>query len=272
MLNRHISQWHSRPGGHGCSATWRSWPIRRAIAACSTVDDLTPDLPNLRFDRGRHHQSALFRQRPAQMGTRHALALRRARHRRLEVPGSVDWHKRQGSGVSFAFIKATEGGDRVDDIFDENWRKARRRPACRAAPITSTISAARPPSRRAGSSPMCPRKAARCRRCSTWSGTRIRRPASCGPPAATVRSEMRIFLDDGREALRQEADHLHLDRFLRRQGLSGFPGYQYWLRSVAGHPTAKIWQPSVHLLAVHRHRRRSRHQGQRRHQRLQRQT
>ena len=38
---------------------------------------------------------------------------------------SVAWSNAKASGISFAFIKATEGGDRVDDNFSENWRKAR---------------------------------------------------------------------------------------------------------------------------------------------------
>ena len=33
--------------------------------------------------------------------------------------------KAKASGISFAFIKATEGGDRVDDYFDEHWRSAK---------------------------------------------------------------------------------------------------------------------------------------------------
>src|SRR5262245_17651368 len=32
--------------------------------------------------------------------------------------GAIDWHTAKASGISFAFIKATEGGDRVDDYFD----------------------------------------------------------------------------------------------------------------------------------------------------------
>ncbi|MET0312979.1 MAG: GH25 family lysozyme, partial [Hansschlegelia sp.] len=39
--------------------------------------------------------------------------------------GPVDWASVRGAGVSFAYIKATEGGDRVDDRFAENWTAAR---------------------------------------------------------------------------------------------------------------------------------------------------
>ena len=166
----------------------------------------------------------------------------------------------KANGISFAFIKATEGGDRVDDHFDEHWRVPEP-PACRAAPIISTISAARPRSRRAGSSTMCRATARRCRRCSTWNGTRNRRPASCRPAAATVRSEMRTFLDNGRKPLRQEADHLHLGRLLRRQRPVDLPRLSV-LAALGRRPSDReIRQPSLHLLAIHRHRRCSRASG-----------
>lgn len=38
---------------------------------------------------------------------------------------SIDWHTAKRSGISFAFVKATEGGDRVDDYFDEHWSSTR---------------------------------------------------------------------------------------------------------------------------------------------------
>jgi lysozyme len=39
--------------------------------------------------------------------------------------GTIDWPAAARSGVRFAYIKATEGGDRADDRFDVNWRQAR---------------------------------------------------------------------------------------------------------------------------------------------------
>ena len=40
--------------------------------------------------------------------------------------GSIDWPEARRNGVSFAFIKATEGGDRVDDLFQDHWNGAAR--------------------------------------------------------------------------------------------------------------------------------------------------
>ena len=38
--------------------------------------------------------------------------------------GSIDWPTARAHGVSFAFIKATEGGDRVDPAFARHWQAA----------------------------------------------------------------------------------------------------------------------------------------------------
>lgn len=37
---------------------------------------------------------------------------------------AIDWPRAREAGVSFAFIKATEGGDRLDPMFERNWREA----------------------------------------------------------------------------------------------------------------------------------------------------
>jgi lysozyme len=37
----------------------------------------------------------------------------------------IDWAKVRAAGTRFAFIKATEGGDHLDERFRENWREAR---------------------------------------------------------------------------------------------------------------------------------------------------
>lgn len=38
----------------------------------------------------------------------------------------IDWATARANGVNFAFIKATEGGDRVDEMFHDHWRGAGR--------------------------------------------------------------------------------------------------------------------------------------------------
>lgn len=44
--------------------------------------------------------------------------------------GVVDWNKIRQAGISFAFIKATEGSRTVDERFEENWRNAAETDLC----------------------------------------------------------------------------------------------------------------------------------------------
>ncbi|WP_284323945.1 glycoside hydrolase family 25 protein [Cypionkella aquatica] len=39
---------------------------------------------------------------------------------------SIDWPTARDNGVNFAFIKATEGGDQADPLFDQHWQGAAR--------------------------------------------------------------------------------------------------------------------------------------------------
>ncbi len=39
--------------------------------------------------------------------------------------GDIDWTQVKASGVQFAYIKATEGGDHIDEKFQQNWRDAK---------------------------------------------------------------------------------------------------------------------------------------------------
>ncbi|MEZ5799068.1 MAG: GH25 family lysozyme [Paracoccaceae bacterium] len=45
----------------------------------------------------------------------------------------VDWRTARANGVNFAFIKATEGGDRVDEMYRDHWRDAGRAGVARGA-------------------------------------------------------------------------------------------------------------------------------------------
>jgi lysozyme len=62
--------------------------------------------------------------------------------------GSIDWTAVRGDGITFAFIKASEGGDLVDPQFSRNWPAARRAGVIRGAyhfyrPGTSAAAQAR---------------------------------------------------------------------------------------------------------------------------------
>ena len=151
---------------------------------------------------------------------------------------SVDWHRAKTSGVSFAFIKATEGGDRVDDYFAEHWRDTRAagvpRSAyhfyyfCRPAAEQARWFIRNVPNERSALPPVLDME---------WNP----QSPTCKlrPDAATVRSEMRIFLSMVEKHYgKKPIIYTSLD-FFDDNGLAGFKGYPYWLRSVAGHPRDK---------------------------------
>ena len=56
---------------------------------------------------------------------RDPVRLRSGEHRGIDVSshqGKIDWATVRASGIEFAYIKATEGGDWVDDHFADNWK------------------------------------------------------------------------------------------------------------------------------------------------------
>jgi lysozyme len=151
---------------------------------------------------------------------------------------SVDWPKAKASGVSFAFIKATEGGDRVDDYFDEHWRATRAagipRSAyhffyfCRPAAEQARWFIQHVPKERGSLPPVLDME---------WN--HLSPSCKLRPDAATVRKEMKIFLDIvERHYGKKPIIYTSVD-FFDDNELTKFHGYPYWLRSVAGHPTEK---------------------------------
>jgi lysozyme len=150
----------------------------------------------------------------------------------------VDWPTARDAGISFAFIKATEGGDRVDDYFARHWRGAKAagvpRAAyhfyyfCRTAAEQARWFIRNVPKERGALPPVLDME---------WnpdSPTCKKRPK-----AETVRSEMRVFLETVERHYGQKPIIYTSIDFYEDNGLSGFHGYPYWLRSVAGHPSSR---------------------------------
>lgn len=58
---------------------------------------------------------------------RDPIRLRAGEHRGIDVSahqGKIDWPTVRAAGIEFAYIKASEGGDWVDERFQENWKGA----------------------------------------------------------------------------------------------------------------------------------------------------
>jgi len=150
--------------------------------------------------------------------------------------GDIDWSQVRTSGVGFAFIKATEGGDYLDERFAANWEAARRAGLPRGAyhyyyfcrPAVEQVA---------------------------WFINHVPRDSSALPPVLdlewnhrsrtcpyrpdpnTVRNEASLFL---------KAANVHYGKrpiiyttvdFYRDNELWRLDNYPFWLRSVAGHPS-----------------------------------
>ncbi|QDY99332.1 glycoside hydrolase family 25 protein [Nitratireductor mangrovi] len=147
----------------------------------------------------------------------------------------IDWPKAKASGISFAFIKATEGGDRVDDYFNRNWKAAKAAGVPRSAYhfyyfCRPAIEQARWFIRNV------PRDPSALPPVLDMEWNPFSPTCTLRPPAATVRAEMRIFLEAvERHYGKKPIIYTSID-FFDDNGLANFKGYPYWLRSVADHP------------------------------------
>ena len=164
--------------------------------------------------------------------------------------GTIDWPTVRASGVSFAYIKATEGGDRVDDRFAENWTTARAAGVPRGAyhfyyfcrtgaeqanwfirnvPVDPNALPVVLDMEWNHLSPSCKRR----------------------PDVAEVHREMSTFLrmiekHYGKRPVIYSSVDFHRERLV-----GAFPSHHFWLRSVAGHPSLKYDASRAYALWQH---------------------
>ncbi|PRD45394.1 glycoside hydrolase [Phyllobacterium phragmitis] len=152
--------------------------------------------------------------------------------------GSIDWKTARESGISFVFIKATEGGDRADERFTEHWSKARAVGMPRGAYhfyyfCRPAIEQARWFIRHV------PRDPHALPPVLDMEWNHLSPSCKLRPNAAVVRREMQIFLDAvERHYGKRPIIYTTVD-FFDDNGLSSMKEYPFWLRSVAGHPNEK---------------------------------
>jgi lysozyme len=149
--------------------------------------------------------------------------------------GEIDWRRVRTSGASFAFIKATEGGDVVDPMFAANWAAARSAGIPRGAyhfwyHCRSAIEQARwfikhVPAEPGALPPVLDIE---------WN--HLSRTCPLRPDAARVRAEMGVFIGAiSRHYGKKPVIYVTPD-FYRDNDLGRIAGGRFWLRSVAGHP------------------------------------
>jgi lysozyme len=147
----------------------------------------------------------------------------------------VDWTTARANGVNFAFIKATEGGDLVDPMFESHWRGAGaagvKRGAyhffyhCRPAAEQARWFIRHVPRTPGALPPVLDME---------WTPTSptctIRRDGE------TIRDEARIFLDILERHYGQRPIIYTTVDFFDDTQLWQLSGVEFWLRSVADHP------------------------------------
>lgn len=159
--------------------------------------------------------------------------------------GLIDFRKAASAGISFAWLKATEGGDFLDPGFKQNYARARSAGVpvgayhfyyfCRSAEEQADWFIANVPRAKGDLPPVLDIE---------WNHT----SPTCQkrPPASVVQSEMRIFLQRLTAAYGTRPVIYTTPDFWRDNGLEGFAGYDLWLRSVTAHPSERYtgthWQ------------------------------
>jgi lysozyme len=159
--------------------------------------------------------------------------------------GAIDWHAVRADGIGFAYLKATEGGDRVDERFSENWDAAARAGVhrgayhfwyhCRPGREQAAWFIRTVPKEPDALPPVLDME---------WTPTsptcRIR------PHAHSLHAEMKDFLDAveahyGKRPVIYTSVDFYADRMV-----DAFHDYHLWVRSVADHPSERYgdraWQ------------------------------
>jgi len=152
--------------------------------------------------------------------------------------GRIDWCQVKQAGIEFAFIKATEGGDRQDERFKENWQGTKavglRRGAyhfyyfCRPAEEQAAWFINTVPKETDSLPPVLDME---------WN--HLSPTCKLRPTAEIVRREMRKFLALIEQHYGRRAIIYTTVDFFDRNGLAEFKNHAFWLRSVAGHPDEK---------------------------------
>lgn len=152
--------------------------------------------------------------------------------------GPIDWEKVRANGISFVFIKATEGGDRLDDYFRHNWSsaKAARIPRgayhffyfCRPAFEQARWFIRNVPRDQTALPPVLDME---------WNP----HSPTCTfrPKPKAVRKEMSVFLSQVERHFGKKPIIYTTIDFFRDNELHKLKGYPYWVRSVAGDPHEK---------------------------------
>lgn len=150
--------------------------------------------------------------------------------------GDIDWATVRASGVSFAFIKATEGDDHSDEAFARNWRAAAAAGMPRGA-YHFYYFCSTPADQAAWFIRNVPRERGALPPVLDVEWNSHSRTCRRFPAPEIVRAEMRAFLNIVERHYGQRPIIYVTPDFYRDNDLAQMNGATFWLRSVAGHPS-----------------------------------
>ena len=149
--------------------------------------------------------------------------------------GDIDWPTVRAAGVDFAYIKATEGGDRFDDRFRDNWRGAKSAGVHRGAYHFYYF--CRPASEQAKwFIRHVPKEAGALPPVLDMEWNAHSPTCKTRPPKETVVSEMRVFLNALERHYGQKPIIYTSVDFHRDNLVGEFKNHTFWLRAVADYP------------------------------------
>ena len=150
--------------------------------------------------------------------------------------GAINWRDAANAGVSFAFLKATEGGDGLDPSFAGNWRSAAEAGIPRGA--YHFFYWCRPAAEQARwFIRHVPRSAGALPPVLDLEWTPFSPTCTRRPDAATVRAEAQIFLNMLERHYGQRPIIYTSPEIYQDAELSRLTGYDFWLRSTAERPS-----------------------------------
>ncbi|MGC1487958.1 MAG: GH25 family lysozyme [Albidovulum sp.] len=150
--------------------------------------------------------------------------------------GDINWPVVSRASIAFAYLKATEGGDHIDPRFKDHWRGARRAGLPRGAYhffyfCTPAAQQARWYIRNV------PREAGSLPPVLDIEWNHTSRTCRTRPDAKTVRAEIRTFQRIVAAHYGQRPVIYTTVDFWQANDLALLGGEEFWLRSVAGHPS-----------------------------------
>jgi len=149
--------------------------------------------------------------------------------------GDIDWDQVRKAGISFAFMKATEGGDHTDSRFEEYLRGARSA-GIASAPYHFYYFCTPARDQAAWFIANVPRSAVHMPPVLDVEWNHASRTCKTRPDPETVRSEIKIWSDIIRRHY-GKTPIIYTTVDFHRENINGdLKHHQFWLRSVARHP------------------------------------